>query len=509
MLLNLRGADGPLYRRIGHALKSAIRSGRLAHGARLPSTRALAAGLGVSRNTVMLAYEQLVAEGYVVSRHRSTTSVAAGLASRSAPVLSRPRREGRLRLSTYGRWLMKDPAMPPSGSYASRPGLRYDFRYGRPAMQEFPRATWRRLLAARARRIAVDTCGYGPPAGYRPLREALAEYLGRSRGMSCHADQIVIVNGSQQALDLAARVLLDPGHRVAIEEPHYHGSRLVFEAAGARLIGVPVDGEGLDPAQLPPGTARARLVCVTPCHQFPTGVIMPVGRRQALLDWASRTGAWVVEDDYVSEFRYEGRPLEALQALDRTGRVIYVGTFSKTLFPALRLAYLVLPRPLVRPFVAAKWMADRYTAMLGQEALTDFITSGHFERYLRRACTRNAGRRRVLIDALKQRLGDRVEIAGENAGVHLLVWLNDVRPPELESLIARAAGVGVGLYPISAYYLRPPDRAGLLFGYASRSEAEIRAGIDRFATVVADVASARADRPRHIRRAGMLAAIRP
>jgi GntR family transcriptional regulator / MocR family aminotransferase len=188
---------------------------------------------------------------------------------------------------------------------------------------------------------------------------------------------------------------------------------------------------------------------------------------------------------------------------------IYVGTFSKTLFPALRLAYLVLPRPLVRPFVAAKWMADRYTAMLGQEALTDFIASGHFERYLRRACTRNAGRRRVLIDALKQRLGDRVEIAGENAGVHLLVWLNDVRPPELESLIARAAGVGVGLYPISAYYLRPPDRAGLLFGYASRSEAEIRAGIDRFATVVADFASARADRPRHIRRAGMLAAIRP
>lgn len=484
MLLDLRGADGPLYRRIGHALKSAIRTGRLAHGARLPSTRALASDLGVSRNTVMLAYEQLAAEGYIVSRDRSTTLVAAGVTSRTVPVSTPPQREGSPRLSAYGQWLVKDPTMPPSGSYASRPGLRYDFRYGRPAIQEFPRATWRRLLAARARGTAIETFGYGPPAGYRPLREALAEYLARARGVSCDADQIVIVNGSQQAFDLAARVLLDPGDGVVIEEPHYHGARVVFEAAGARLHGVPVDGEGLDTAQLPPAGARVRLASVTPCHQFPTGVIMPAGRRQELLDWASRTGAWVVEDDYVSEFRYEGHPLEALQALDRTGRVIYVGTFSKTLFPALRLAYLVLPRPLVRPFVAAKWMADRYTAMLGQEALADLITSGHLERYLRRACTRNAARRQVLIEALEQHLGDRVEIAGENAGVHLLVWLNDVKPREIGSVIARAAGVGVGVYPIGACYLRPPRRAGLLFGYASLTEADIRAGIARLATVI-------------------------
>jgi GntR family transcriptional regulator/MocR family aminotransferase len=482
MLLDLKGR-GPLYRRIGHALKSAIRAGRLGGGARLPSTRALAGDLGVSRNTVMLAYEQLVAEGYIVSRHRSTTSVAAGVPPPTPSASPAQKPAGRPRLSAYGRWLTRDPGMPPSGSYAPRPGLRYDFRYGRPAIQEFPHAVWRRLLTARVRRASIDAYGYASPAGYGPLREALTDYLARARGVTCDAEQIVIVNGSQQALDLTARVLIDPGDGVVLEEPHYHGARMVFAAAGARFIGIPVDGEGLDTGKLPTA-GRARLACVTPCHQFPTGVIMPVGRRQALLDWASRSGAWIVEDDYVSEFRYEGRPLEALQALDHSGRVIYVGTFSKILFPALRLAYLVLPRPLVRSFVAAKWMADRYTAMLGQEALAEFISSGHFERYLRRARASNAGRRRALIDALRRHLGPRVEIAGDNAGVHLLVWLNDLSASDVESIVARAAAAGVGVYPIHSCYFRPPRRAGLLFGYASLTETEIRAGIERFATVV-------------------------
>src|SRR4030095_12099699 len=241
--------------------------------------------------------------------------------------------------------------MPPSGSYAPRPGLRYDFRYGRPAIQEFPHAVWRRLLTARVRRASIDAYGYASPAGYGPLREALTDYLARARG-----------GAGERGPDLTAGTRVAPAAGVFLEEPHYHGARMVFAAAGARFIGIPVDGEGLDTGKLPTA-GRARLACVAPCHQFPTGVIMPVGRRQALLDWASRSGAWIVEDDYVSEFRYEGRPLEALQALDRSGRVIYVGTFSKILFPALRLAYLVLPRPLVRSFVAAKWMADRYTAM--------------------------------------------------------------------------------------------------------------------------------------------------
>jgi GntR family transcriptional regulator/MocR family aminotransferase len=208
---------------------------------------------------------------------------------------------------------------------------------------------------------------------------------------------------------------------------------------------------------------------------------MPLERRLALLDWASRTDAWIVEDDYISEFRYEGSPLEALQALDRNGRVIYIGTFSKILFPALRLAYLVLPRSLVRPFLAAKWVSDRFSTLLPQEALADFIASGQFERYLRRAGSRNAARRRALIEALREHFGERIEVAGENTGVHLLVWLNHVGPRDVESIIARAARAGVGLYPITPYYSHLPRRAGLLFGYASLTEAEIRAGIRRLA----------------------------
>jgi GntR family transcriptional regulator / MocR family aminotransferase len=489
MLLNLRG-DGPLYRRLGQALKSAIRSGRLTQGARLPSSRALADDLGVSRNTVMLAYEQLMAEGYLVSRDRATTSVAAGTPP-PAPRPSRPGVERRPRLSTYGRRLTQDLGLPPSTTYASRPELRYDFRYGRPWMQQFPHEVWRRLLAARARRASIDAFGYGPPEGLAPLRAALADYLARSRGVVCDAEQIVIVNGSQQGIDLTARVLLDAGDGVVMEEPHYPGARLVYEALGARLIGVPVDRDGLDTTRLPAPSAGVRLASVTPCHQFPTGVIMPVARRQALLEWASRANAWILEDDYVSEFRYEGRPLEALQALDHEGRVIYLGTFSKTLFPALRVAYLVVPRTLVPVFVAAKWMTDRYTAMLGQEALTDFITSGHFERYLRRARAGNAARRRVLIGALRRHLGDRVEIVGDNAGVHLLVWLNDVRADEVGAIIAGAARAGVGVYPVTSFFFTPPRRAGLLFGYAALSEAEIRVGIERFAGVVTPARSRR------------------
>jgi GntR family transcriptional regulator / MocR family aminotransferase len=479
ILLDLRKADGPLYRRVYHALKSTIRDGRLAPAARLPSTRELAADLRVSRNTVMLAYEQLLAEGYVVSRNRATVSVASTFPASAMPASSRPKPANPPTVSTYARRLSGLLGAVPAGS--GRSGLRYDFRYGEPSIDEFPREIWRRLLATRARRTARDAFGYAEPAGYAPLRVALAEYLKRARGVVCEADQIVITNGSQQGFDLAARVLLDPGDVAVVEEPHYPGVTIPFEAAGARLAYTPVDDGGLQTQRLP---SRARVAYVTPCHQFPTGVIMPLERRLALLAWAARTNCWVIEDDYVSEFRYEGHPLEALQSLDRGGRVIYVGTFSKTLFPALRIAYLVLPRSLVPSFVAAKWAADRFSATLAQEALTDFITTGQFERYLRRAGNRNAAKRRALIGALRQHFGDRVEIAGENTGVHLVVWLNDVRPRDLAAVIARARAAGVGLYSVAPSYTSPPQRAGLLFGYASLTEAEIRAGVRRVAEVI-------------------------
>ena len=480
MLVNLRGS-GPLYRRIYHALKSDISTGRLAPQSRLPSTRALAADLRVSRNTVTLAYEQLIAEGYLLSRNRSTTLVAGAAPPRIVPSVPVPGKSDP-RLSAYGRRLTDDPATPYSGSYVERAGIRYDFRYGRPAMEAFPQEVWRRLLAARARSAPAGAYGYAAPSGYAPLREALAGYLRRARGMTCEPDQIVIVNGTQQALDLASRILVDPGDRVVIEEPHYHSVRLSFEAVGAKLVGIDVDAKGLDPARLP--RSGARVACVTPCHQFPTGVVMPMPRRLELLDWAARTGTWIIEDDYVSEFRYEGHPIEALHALDHAERVIYMGTFSKTLFPALRIAYVVLPHALVRPFTVAKWMADRYTATLNQEALADFVSQGHFERYLRRACARNSVKRRVLIASLREYFGDRVEVAGENAGVHLLVWLKDVEASKTDAIISRAARAGVGIYPVDLYYSKRPLRAGLLFGYASLTESGIRAGIRKLAAVV-------------------------
>src|SRR6266403_965398 len=295
LLLNLHKAHGPLYRRVYHALKSMIRDGRLAPAARLPSTREFAADLRVSRNTVMLAYEQLLAEGYVVSRNRATTAVASTLPTSAMPASSRPQLGQPPHVSAYARRLIRLLGAPPAPS--TRSGLRYDFRYGEPSIDEFPREIWRRLLAARARRTARDAFGYAHPAGYAPLREALAEYLKRARGVVCEADQIVITNGSQQGFALAARVLLDPGDVAVVEEPHYPGVTIPFEAAGARLARTPVDGGGLQTHRLPP---RAKLAYVTPCHQFPTGVIMPLERRLALLAWAARTNSWVIADDSVS-----------------------------------------------------------------------------------------------------------------------------------------------------------------------------------------------------------------
>jgi len=481
MLLNLETVGGPLHRRVYLALKTKIRGGGLGPAARVPSTRALARDLGVSRNTVMLAYEQLAAEGYLVSRHRGATSVARVAPARPAPGPARSVATRPAAISAYARRLTARLDLSPGHP---RPAPRYDFRYGRPGVDEFPRQIWRRLLASHARRASSDALGYGSPAGQGALRQALSEYLGRARGVVSDPERIVVVSGTQQALDLIARVLLDPGDGAVVEEPHYPGATIPFEGVGARLLRVPVDAGGLDPTRLPPATERPRLAYVTPCHQFPSGVIMPLERRLALLQWASRVGAWVVEDDYVSEFRYEGRPLEALQSLDRGDRAIYMGSFSKTLFPALRVGYLVLPRALVRPVLAAKWAADRFSAPLYQEALAELITSGQFERYLRRAGARNAGHRRALIAALRERFGDRVEIAGENTGVHLVVWLNHVPARELDALIARAAGAGVGIYPVTPFYAEPPRRAGLLFGYAALTEAEIRAGVRRLAEVL-------------------------
>jgi GntR family transcriptional regulator/MocR family aminotransferase len=485
MLIRLDGRD-PLHLQLYRALRASILEGELPAGTRLPSTRALAADAGVARNTVLLAYDQLLGEGYAVTRRGSGTYVTAELpeetteiarpAHRPAP---RPRRAAR-RLSRYGErirdWSVSWEADPTP--------LAHDFRYGRPAFGDFPHATWRRLLARRARSATERDLDYGPAAGVPALRREIAHHLQRSRGVVCEPEQVVVVHGSQQAIDLAARVLVDPGDRVVLEEPHYPGARGAFAAAGARLAGVPVDAEGMGVAALASRAGRVRLAYVTPSHQFPTGAVMPLGRRLALLAWAERADAWILEDDYDGEYRYTGRPVESLQGLDRTGRVIYTGTFSKLLFPALRLGYAVLPPALVKPFVAAKALADAAPATLEQSTLADFIRLGHFERHIRRTRARNAARRAALLEAVREHLGDRVEVWGASAGIHVLLRLPGTPARRAETWVARAREAGVGIYSAASCFLGPPPGAAFLLGYTALTESAIRTGIRRLAAVL-------------------------
>jgi GntR family transcriptional regulator/MocR family aminotransferase len=366
------------------------------------------------------------------------------------------------------------------------PAVAVDFRYGPTALDDFPRQIWRRQLSRAARETTAPHLDYGAPAGLPELREAIAEYLTRARAVSCRPDQIIVVHGSQQALALTGEVLLDPGDRVVVEEPGYPGATLSFWAAGAAVIPGAVGPEGLDVRVLATSMRRVRLAYVTPSHQFPTGVIMTLARRLALLEWAERTGAWIFEDDYDSEFRYGVRPVESLQGLDRHERVIYAGTFSKVLFPSLRLGYLVVPAPLVAPFRAAKALADTGTGGLEQRALARFIRDGHFDRHLRRARARNGQRRAALVAALDTHVGDRVEVLGANAGLHVMLRLRDVPLAQEPELIADAERAGVRVYSPVRFYSAPRDRpeAELLLGYASLSLTQIRRGVARLAGVL-------------------------
>ena len=327
------------------------------------------------------------------------------------------------------------------------PDIRYDFRPGRAAFGDLPYALWCRLLGSRARHANLRHLDYGPPQGRWELREAIANRPRRVRGVYAKPERIVIVNGTQQALELISRVLLNPGDRVLMEDPHYTGARCAFMAVGAELITSPVDDHGLQVPKTMKQKRRFRLAYVTPSHQFPTGVVLPIARRFELLDWARHEGAFIVEDDYDSEYRYDGPPLQALAGLDHEGRVIYVGTFSKILFPALRLAYVVLPESLVEPVVAAKAIGDTGTAALEQLVLADFIRMGHFDRHLRRTNASNAARRNALVNAIGKEFGGRAETCGANTGLHLFVWIKGRNGGRITDVHPKAEKAGGGLSP--------------------------------------------------------------
>lgn len=392
---------GPLYRQFYRALRQAILAGRIRAGARLPSTRWMAEESGVARNRVVLAYAQLVDEGYAVGRTGSGTYVACELPGTEHPRSAEARTDARapsLRLSGAARRI----AARGAGWTAIQPALRYDFSCGRPSWRDFPHSVWARLVRRHARLASPAALDYAPAAGVPELRAAIADHLTRWRGLACSAEQIIVTNGSQQALSLVAGILLDPGDGVALEEPHYAGARQAFDAARARLVPIRVDGQGIEVARLASSRRRVRLVYVTPAHQFPTGAVLPLARRLALLAWARRTNAYVVEDDYDSEYRYAGSPIETLYGLDHGGRVFHVGSFSKILSPALRLGYLVVPRPFVRAVAVAKTAADLGSPVFGQRVLADFIAGGHLEVHLRRSRRRHASRRAALLDAIAE-----------------------------------------------------------------------------------------------------------
>lgn len=463
-------------RRIVAAMKEQIHDGSYRPGDRLPSTRAFAAEWGVSRTTVTAAYNQLIAEGYLVTRPGARAVVAEGLGAAAMPMPAPA--AGPRHLSAFAQRLLAQPPLPPT-----QPVRVADFRYGDLSGADFPVAAWRRALnKASLRRTA--RLRYDDPRGSASLRAALQGYLWRARGISCPPEQIVVVNGSQQGLDLCARLLLDPGDRFVIENPGYLLARQPFAAAGGVAVPVPVDGEGLRTELLPP----ARLAYVTPSHQFPLGHVLSAGRRRALLAWAAQAAAYVVEDDYDGEYRHDVAPIPPLRTLDPES-VIYVGTFSKTLSPTLRLGYLVVPTGLCRAFGEAKRLTDRHTPLLDQDALADLLASGVYERHVRSIRRKNAERRTVLLQAIADHLGSSVTVVGADTGLHVVIWIDGVPADREPVIIAAARAAGIGLYPVSPLYdpaeLRP-TAAGFILGYAGLEADALRRGVAALARVQAE-----------------------
>jgi GntR family transcriptional regulator/MocR family aminotransferase len=467
----------PLFRQVYEQLRELILSGALPAGTRLPASRKLAQDHRVARVTITAAIEQLAAEGYVISRVGAGTFVTDALpAPAAAPDKARSFRPA---LSDWGRRVLSvgdDTRIPAS---ATRQAI--DFGFGRSFPHTFPYDIWRRLLARYLSTDDTMLSRYGSAAGFNPLREAVGDYLARLRGVRCGPEQVVIVSGMQQALDILGRLLLNDGDQVLVETPGYAGAFELFRTFGARLTALPVDDEGFPVDQIPTG-CQARLVFVTPSNQFPKGGTMPLGRRLALLRWASQAGALILEDDYDGELRYGSQPIAALQGLDREGRVVYLGTFSKVLFPTLRLGYVVLPPALLSPFLQAKRLIDRGAPALTQAAVADFIAEGHFERHLRRLRREYGRRRQVLVESLQEELPGEVHFSKTEAGLHVMLYLD--RSRDEATVVKEAAAAGVGIYPGRLYHLERPARPSILLGFSGLSEAEIREGVARLARVL-------------------------
>jgi len=472
-----RDSEIPLYQQLYEGLRSAILDQSLTPGTRLPSTRTLATDLDISRNTVVNAYDQLFAEGYLDAEVGSGTHVAETLPDdllrlrnkARSPNRSQPASKG---LSQRGSSLtVTEPFQP------LPPSVPKTFKTGIPDISEFPIQLWTKLTSSILKNLPPGLLEYGNPVGYQPLCEAIAAYIRIARGVRCTPEQVIIVSGTQQALDIASRLLLDPGDTAWVEDPGYLVTRDIFQSAGIDLAPIPVDGEGIDISYGIEHHPYARIAYVSPSHQHPVGVTMSLSRRLEILEWANRTGAWILEDDYDSEFRYSSQPISSLQGLDHGSRVIYMGTFSKVIFPSLRLGYLVVPPELIPAFTAAKNLVDRQSATLSQAVLASFISEGHFARHIRRMRMLYQERLEVLLHSLDTYLSGIIEPGPAEAGMHLVGYL----PPSLDdrqvSQVLRTAGIYT--IPLSACASLPLQQGGLVLGYAACNPAEIRQGARR------------------------------
>ena len=482
-----RDSGVPLYRQVYQSLRAAILSGRLQPGTRLPSTRAAAFELGVARNTVIAVFEQLADEGFVSSRVGDGTRVAevdAAVLRRSMRSSGRPAgaptaQAGGASLSERGRTL----AGVERGSVAIGA-----FQTGLPDLASFPHQAWARLLARHARAPAADRLGYGDAAGDPRLRAAIAAYVAAARGVNCTPAQVIVVTGAQAALDLAARMLLDPGDRAWIEEPGYPGARAALLAAGARIEPVPVDADGMDVEAGQASCPGARLAYITPSCQYPVGSTLVLERRLRLLDWAGRAGAFVIEDDYDSEYRYRGRPIASVQGLDPHGRVVYVGTFAKTMLPALRVGYLVVPARLRIAFANAVRNTGQTAPQPVQGALAEFIDSGRYGVHVRRMRNRYAQRQALLFALAGKHLPGLVELAPTAAGMQVAAWL--ARGVDDRAVAEAGRRAGLALRPLSPYWIGPGARPGLHLGYAAVPEEEMEPAVLRLAHLLANHRSA-------------------
>ncbi|MCP1473553.1 GntR family transcriptional regulator/MocR family aminotransferase [Pseudomonas sp. EB276 TE3739] len=491
-----------LSRQLYQALRLRVLDGRLVSGTRLPASRDLASALGISRNSVVRAYDQLYAEGFIEGRVGDGTYVAQ-LAQGTTPKekLSTNSSTGLstglpTALSTNWLDLPVNPSsrVIHSGGFSRiekhhlpRPpsGPPRAFRVGVPAFDLFPFEVWARLNAAFWRKPDMQQLCYGDPAGDARLRTMIAAYLRSSRGMHCTAEQIVITSGAQQGISLCAQLLVEPGDGVAIENPGYRAAGHAFAVAGARLHGIAVDAEGMDCSALST-IGDCRVAYVTPSHQYPTGVVMSLARRLELLAWAERSQGWIVEDDYDGEYRYTGAPLAPLAALDRQGRVLYVGTFGKVAFPALRLGYLVLPAALVDAFSQRRAVDVRHSEVSTQAVMAEFMAAGHFQRHIRRMRRAALSRRNTLLDGWPAQIPGVGPLPAVSAGLHLTVAVDGIAREQ--QLIEQAAGVDVEINGLSNYWLpdsltSPDQRAGLVLGFAAVPEVAIKAALTRLQQV--------------------------